>query len=127
MAEGTHYALDNLLLDPLLVCALLIRDRNAPQGVTVTFAGLGELDTCALQKLANAIQDAIPYPVDAPAGLSPSHYQGGITLEIRAAHQKLRGHKVEELLVAAFPALRVRFETHCGGFKGPSDGRSAMT
>ncbi|MEC5293601.1 acyl-homoserine-lactone synthase [Aurantimonas sp. C2-3-R2] len=22
---------------------------------------------------------------------------------------------------------RVRFETHCGGFKGPSDGRSAMT
>lgn len=113
VGQGTHYALDNLLLDPLLIGALLLRDLTKVPGTKATFNGLGSLDQAGLQNLIELVEGPIGYPA-ADTALANSHYLGGITLKVRAQHQQMNGHALEDLIVAAHPSLT----RYSGGGRG---------
>jgi len=104
LGSGTHYALDNLLLDPLLVAALLLRDVTKLAGTDATFASLPNLDPDALQKLIDAVEQPIQYPL-ADMARSESRYHGVAALNVRQQHQQMNGHELEALVVAAHPSL----------------------
>lgn len=104
IGQGTHYALDNLLLDPLLIGALLLRDLTKLTGTTITFNGLGSIDPAGLQQLVDLIERPIGYPAS-DATLAKSRYLGGVTLSVRAQHQQMNGHALEDLIIAAHPSL----------------------
>lgn len=105
LAQGTHYALDNLLLHPTLVGALLLRDNADVSGFHGTFVGLGGMDVAGLQALADAVQKAVTYP-DSSAATSGGALLGGFDIEVSSAHQTMNGHALEDALAIAWPRLK---------------------
>ncbi len=112
LAEGTHYALDNLLLDPLLVGALLLRDRVSLPAIEITFASLDRLTEAELQKLADAVQDSVCFESGQQQERKLNDYLNNISLKVRSEYFSLNGHKLEEVVARAHPALN---KYHKGG------------
>jgi ABC-type transport system involved in cytochrome c biogenesis ATPase subunit len=111
LAEGTHYALENLLLDPLLIGALLLRDRKSLSGIHYTFSSLDFLGVEELQTLADAVQDSVAFQNEQQERVSNEYY-GGISLKVRPEYLTMHGHSLEEVVVKAHPALN---KYHKGG------------
>lgn len=112
LAEGTHYALDNLLLDPLLVGALLLRDRKNLPGINYTFSSLDGLTGEELQALADAVQNPVAFQSAQLQKSVSNKYHGGISLKVRPEYHMMHGHSLEEVVVKAHPALN---KYHKGG------------
>lgn len=105
VGEGTHYALDNLLLDPLLICALLLREDRPPQGVSIVFAQLGLCPPIERQALADAIVAAVLSGSSEPVTMTSNAYADGTTIQLPAEWNTMRGHDLEDLVVKRFPVL----------------------
>lgn len=106
VAEGTHYALDNLLVDPLLIGALLLRENRPPPGLDMTFAQLGMLAPDDLQSVANAVVNAVLLPPDSDRSAARSYYLESDGIDLPKAWQIMQGHDLENLVVGHFPVLR---------------------
>lgn len=106
LAEGTHYSLDNVLLDPLLLAALILRDFPSMLQVSATFASLDRLTRVQLQALVDAVQAPISYPDDPGQNRIAAEYQEVPTLDLLETHCKMNGHELEAAVARAFPALQ---------------------
>lgn len=106
LAEGTHYALDNLLLDPLLLAILLLRENKAPATVEHAFGHVGALNAGELQKLADAVVASVPLPNTADQSRVESYFAGGLTILIPREWQVMRGHDLEDLIVEHHKILK---------------------
>lgn len=113
LAEGTHYALDNVLLDPLLVGALLLRDLVEVPTISMNFSGLSAASDEDLQALIDVVESTIMYPAGM-SGKAEARYSGGRILQVRECHQKMNGHELEALIVTAHPSLN----RYSGGGRG---------
>lgn len=109
LAEGTHYALDNLLLDPLLLAILLIRENKAPATVEHAFGHIGTLEAGELQKLADAVVTSVPLPDTADRTQVQSCFAGGVTILVPREWQVMRGHDLEKLIVVQNKVLKKWF------------------
>jgi len=118
IGHGTHYALDNLLLDPLLVGALLLKDKDAIDGFSGRYNSLGSASAEDLQHLVNAIEAKVTYP-DASLETVATPYLGGKILQVRRQHQTMNGHDLEAALIQAHPPLQ-RYTS--GGKRGALTG-----
>jgi hypothetical protein len=104
VGHGSHYALDNLLLDPLLLGALLLRENGSLPGFEGTFASLTSADPMALQSLVKAVQHPIAYP-GTDRTETQSDYVDGTRLDVRSIHMTMNGHELEELVIKTHPSL----------------------
>lgn len=108
LAEGRRNGVENVLLDPLLVALLLIRNDRTPPDVAdlaASFTGLDALSQPQLQRLADCVQSRV-LPNDPGSELEPVTYLNGVTLTARRTYLRADDHELEEGLKDAFPFLR---------------------
>ncbi|QHL90797.1 hypothetical protein GVO57_08110 [Sphingomonas changnyeongensis] len=106
IAEGSHNGIENLLLDPLLICLLLVKERRAPEELQdiARFAGVDTLANVELQRMVDAIQHKV---VTTGSGtLAPVSYLDGTTTNVLRDYLVMDDHALEDALRAAFPYLR---------------------
>lgn len=106
IAEGTHDGIENLLLDPLLICLLLLKERRPPQGLEGIdrFVGADTLRDTDLQRLADAIQQQI-LPANSCAQVEVSYLNGAST-RVFLDYLIMDDHALEDALRARFPCLK---------------------
>ncbi len=106
IAEGTRDGIENVLLDPLLICLLLMKHTKAPTCVRDIgrFVGASQLDANDIQRLVDSIQfELFPSQSD---GLITVSYIGGMTAQICKDYLLIDDHDLEERLCRNFPFLK---------------------
>lgn len=106
LAEGRRYTLENVILDPLLVCLLLMYDKNAPNDVQdiAGFVAAAQLRPKDLQRLVDAIQN--PIVQDKAGEKTQVGYLGGASVEVFKEYLEMDGHDLEKKLAMQFPGLK---------------------
>jgi hypothetical protein len=110
LGEGKRYAIENLLLDPLLLMSLLIREnRGLHQKLglksEVAHSQLVNLDNKVLQEVVDKIQQlVVSEDVDLENSIDVTYY-GGIQLSISKSYLHMQGHELEGMVMAVFPEL----------------------
>jgi hypothetical protein len=106
VAEGVRDGIENVLLDPLLICLLLMKERRAPEGLENIdrFSGAHTLDAADLQRLVDAIQLKV-FP-NSTTQMQEVRYLGGCTANVVKEYLVINDHDLEEALVEAFPVLK---------------------
>ncbi len=105
MGRGTYYTLENILLDPLLIGALMILDRMPIPGLKIAPRGLDGLDSLALQEVADAIQTSVLLPDDDGEMIDVS-YLGGANIKVKKRYASINGHELEAEITKTFGCLR---------------------
>ena len=104
IGEGVRNGIENVLLDPLLICLLLMKHGKAPEIIQdiKRFVGATQLDQEAIQRLVNAVQFCL-FPND--SALVEVHYIGGRTASVCADYLSIDDHDLETRLSDTFPFL----------------------
>jgi hypothetical protein len=115
LAITERYAIENVLLDPLLVVALLLRTMkpHAFQSTfqiseELTYLDFGSSDESYLQGLVNRLQSLV-----LPGGgeeLKSVKYASGLTLNVSRQYLELNGKRLVSAVMETFPCLK-RFKT----------------
>jgi energy-coupling factor transporter ATP-binding protein EcfA2 len=114
LGNAERYALENFLLDPLAVGALLLRERmKKPEDLGLpgdaTHWSIVQLSEGSLQDLVNRILMAIQAklkPLETSrAEPKKVHTRSELSYELPAWFREMNGHRLEEKLVEAFPGL----------------------
>ncbi|WP_189338383.1 ATP-binding protein [Sphingobium sp. SCG-1] len=104
--HGGHYGIENLVLNPLLIGALLLHKDERLPGIDLTFMGLSTADLGDLQSVADAVQNSLMYPSESLMGRVPVEFHGGFTLQVDEAFCRTKCHEIEDLLLLHFPTLK---------------------
>lgn len=104
LAGGERNGIENVLLDPLLVALLLMKERRPPEGIEGIdrFSGAPSLGPVELQRLIDAIQVAV-FP-EATERVEVS-YLGGAKGTVLRAYLEADDHALEAALARKFPVL----------------------
>ncbi|KGF68917.1 hypothetical protein LL06_13865 [Hoeflea sp. BAL378] len=108
LAEDKRDGIENLLLDPLLVCLLLMKDRNAPEEVRdiSSFAGAASLCAEDIQRLVDSVQNAV---VKNRNGKKVRvRYLGDRSAEVYEQYLVMDDHDLEAALKEKIPAVQKR-------------------
>jgi energy-coupling factor transporter ATP-binding protein EcfA2 len=105
IAEGTRDGIESILLDPLLVCLLLMKERCAPAGLEDIdrFVGASSLEASELQRMVDAVQCAV-FPASTSERVAMA-FIGGATTSVLREYLTANDHDLEAALAEAFPAL----------------------
>lgn len=106
LAKGSHYAFDNVILNPLLIGILLIRFGEPPAGNLPRFVGIDHAEAAELQAIADAVQSKLTYADDAPTGQTGVEFTGGISIMTDTGFCETNGHAIEGALAKEFPLLK---------------------
>jgi len=105
IGHGVSDGIESILLDPLLVCLLLMKLRRAPSEISdiKRFVGATDLSPADLQRMVDAVQSlALP---DTDSGTTAITYIGGATVNVFTEYLTMDDHDLESAVIAAFPAL----------------------
>lgn len=97
IGEGTHYALDNILIDPLLIGILLLREQHFLKGLSISFGHAGGLNEHGLQQIADHVIQSINFPDAERHDIVLSQYPNNVNIRVPRFFQEMNGHKLEEL------------------------------
>jgi len=109
LADGSHYAKDNVLLDPLLIGALLLKDDDLKLDPPVRYSDLRGATLETLQRISDAVVEQVKFAPAASGTLRSNCYWGGVELTVREAYQTRQGHELEAAIKIAFPMLGGRY------------------
>ncbi|WP_149494720.1 ATP-dependent nuclease [Roseiconus lacunae] len=118
LSHGKHYAIENLLFDPLIVAALIARDVRS----RLTTIGLGndeghlsipEMDHARQQSIVCKVENALGFETPGPR---ETNSYDSISLEVLESYNRMQGHTLESKIVDHFPELR-KFSSHEGDLK----------
>ncbi|WP_278984594.1 ATP-binding protein [Sphingobium yanoikuyae] len=114
LAHNVRDGIENVLLDPLLVAALLIKVRRVPAGLLdgVTFVSMASASVEELQAIVDVVQNAV-LEGDQHPDLIAVDYIGGFQLKVAERYLRMDDHKLESAIARAFPYF-VRFEKNRG-------------
>ncbi|MEY4249659.1 MAG: hypothetical protein RJA87_1292 [Pseudomonadota bacterium] len=104
IAEKERYSIENVLLDPLLIAVLLMKNHELPKGLEDIdrFIKVPDLTVADLQRLIDAVQEGLFPSCTTPVEVS---YIGGKKLNVSREYLVIKGHDLEQKLVSKFPAL----------------------
>jgi energy-coupling factor transporter ATP-binding protein EcfA2 len=105
---GKRYSIENYLLDPVLLGALLIRDKTISKAEcglreAETYVDMRAMDAARLQTIADRILELLGY---AGGDRETCRYVNGRELQIPTLFLRTRGHDLEEQIREVFPPLR---------------------
>lgn len=105
VSEGLRDGIENVLLDPLLICLLLTKIRCAPECLAdiASFVGARQLAPVDLQRMVDAVQHAT-FPTSKGEIIEVS-YLGGAKTNVICEYLTTDDHDLEVALVKAFPQL----------------------
>jgi predicted ATPase len=106
LAEGRRHSIENVILDPLLVCLLLMVEKKAPPEVQdiAGFVAAVQLPPEELQCLVDAVQNAV---VEVKTGEKVQvFYLGGASVEVFKEYLEMNGHALQAALAEQFPCLK---------------------
>jgi ABC-type transport system involved in cytochrome c biogenesis ATPase subunit len=110
LSKGIRYAIENCLLDPLLVLATLIReDRQLASDFGLVITSHTELRTLQEQELQaaiNALQDVILKDEPRPRQCIQIRYRSGMSLYVAMPYLHYHGHTLETEIKKHFPKLK---------------------
>jgi hypothetical protein len=112
--EGERYAIENAILDPLMVGAYLIMKHVPIEGLSIEAHQLGDLDDVGKQALADAVQGATPHNGNTTSERIQVSYVGGFQLDVRKAYLERNGHDLEQALRTAFAPLEITAQGGAG-------------
>lgn len=104
VAEGRRDGIENVMLDPLLVCLLLVKQRKTPEGLgdIDRFISAGGLQRENLQRLVDAVQRPLfPYATE----VVEVEYLGGARANVLRAYLEEDDHALEDALCSKFQVL----------------------
>jgi hypothetical protein len=113
LGPGNRYSIENYIFDPILVCALLFRERFISRdqiGLTEkeTHADFNNFSNDRLQQISdfviNHISSAIP--ADAHHNMITCHYVGGAAVAVPEWYLTSQGHELETMLKNTFSNLK---------------------
>ncbi|MBI0530377.1 ATP-binding protein [Sphingomonas sp. TX0522] len=110
LAYGTHYAKENVLLDPVLIGALLLKSHDLPFDPPIYFSDLRAPPSGTLQRISDEVVNRIKWPAAATKELGTNYYWGGDEVAVRIAFQRFNGHDLEKMIKAVFPMLEKRYQ-----------------
>lgn len=111
LGEGKRYSIENYLFDPILLAALLLREKyilREDLGLleNESFIHLKNLDTINLQFIAdNIISKIEPFIEPTDVTLSETILLNGKKIQIPNWYLNYNGHKLEDAILRAFPKL----------------------
>ena len=105
IAGNERNGIENVLLDPLLVCLLLMKERRLPEGLRDIdrFASAGNLLEIDLQRLIDAVQ--MPLFPDSAERVNVQ-YLGGAKCSVLRAYLESDDHALEDALCTQFDGLK---------------------
>ncbi|MCA8164319.1 ATP-dependent nuclease [Burkholderia cepacia] len=113
LGEGFRHSIENYILDPLLVAALLFRERiisRADIGLTdeETHTNFPQLQNNRLQGIANFVIDGVRNAITNNPSTDEieCRYVGGNLIRIPRWYMTTQGHELENLLKTRFPNLK---------------------
>lgn len=106
LAHGSHYAIENVLLDPLLLAFLMIdQSKGALQSHVITEAF--HYSQPELQKLADIVAyDELGF--ERVGEGRPSKYFGGMSIVVPRAMQTMNGHELDRLVQEKWPWTKAK-------------------
>jgi ABC-type uncharacterized transport system ATPase component len=105
ISAGTHYTIENILLDPLLIGMLMVLDRMPIPNLQMSPRALDAMDARALQQLADKVQNVVVLPDD-DGTVIDIKYLGGASVRIRKRYASINGHVLESILASTFGPLK---------------------
>lgn len=105
VGAGTHYTIENILLDPFLIGALMIYEGLPVKGFNTNRRELASLTPAAMQSIADRVQNSFEIPED-DGTLIRMSYLGGTSINIRKRYASFNGHNLETLLIDTFNPLK---------------------
>lgn len=111
IGNGSRYAIENYLFDPLLLSALLIREKiitreDLGMNIDETFIDLQNFDTSRLQKVVDFITEKVKgyiNPID--NSVAEVELVNGLKVSMPVWYLHYQGHQLEEIIIKAFPKL----------------------
>lgn len=102
LAYGTHYTKENVLLDPLLIAVLLMRDTKLTMEFPLTLPELLSASPEKLQSLANVVITRLEFGGD----LEERRYLGNsLIIQAPSEYQRMKGHALEERIKDKIPQV----------------------
>lgn len=105
IGAGSHYTVENILLDPLLIGMLMVLERMPVKDLQMSPRALDTLDASELQHLADTVQNGIVLPDDDGRFIDIA-YLGGASVRIRKRYASINGHVLESILASTFDPLK---------------------
>jgi hypothetical protein len=110
---GGRYSIENYILDPLLVAALLLRDKELDRNdvglkETEAFTDLKDFDSVRFQEVATGFLKLFGWTLQGEESVE-TKYANGRTIKLPKSFVEMQGHKYEERLKDKFPSLN-RFQ-----------------
>jgi predicted ATPase len=111
LGENDRYAIENYLLDPIMIAAVVIYTdphRFAEVGLSEahTFATLSDLSCEVMQNVVETIQKRVLGDASILDGVISATYANGCQLTLSRIYAECNGHKLEEAVIKAFPLLQ---------------------
>lgn len=115
LGENTRHSIENFLFDPVLVAALLVREKlitreSVGLRTEQTYVDLRELPNEQLQTIVDTVLHRLGWPLTEGETCVPSRYLNGRTVQVPRSYLFKRGHDLEQHLKDKFPRLH-RFKT----------------
>lgn len=110
LAEGSRYAIENCLLDPLLVAAVAVSVNLKSMGPLVGLAvgegltHLSNMDQPKCQAIVDAVQERILGKTGGEKVVV--NYLGGLRANVTRQYLTMNGHELEQKVKDAFPVLK---------------------
>lgn len=106
IAEGSRDGIENVLLDPLLICLLLMKHIRAPACIQdiSRFVAASQLESAEIQRLIDSIQLQL-FPCQSNEFITVT-YVGGMHAKICKDYLLMDDHELERKLCEQFPFLK---------------------
>ncbi|MGN8139219.1 ATP-dependent nuclease [Paraburkholderia sp. 22099] len=113
LGEGSRYSIENYILDPILIAALLFRERFVSRielnlAETETHADFSRFDNDRLQGIADFVVNKVQQRVtnQTETGSIECRYVGGNIIRVPSWYMTMQGHDLEGLLKSIFDGLK---------------------
>lgn len=111
LGQGNRYSIENYILDPLLIAALLLRDKLVPKsdlGLSndKTFYDFKHMSSTQLQPIVDSITTKVATKISNPStDKSKVTLLNGVELEIPNWYLMHQGHSLEKAILDVYPSL----------------------
>jgi hypothetical protein len=111
LGRGNRYSIENYILDPLLIAALLLRDKLVSREAVglandETYIDLRSFGSDRLQEVANAVLGLCGLKLDEEREWQVCSYVNGTSVDLPQSFLTRNGHSLEEVLKEKFEGLR---------------------
>lgn len=106
LGQGQFYAIENVLLNPLLIASYLLKKTNCLKARGWTFSKLLNSTTAEKQQIVDYIQDELLKKQSLSEEKESVDFLGGFSLDILVDLNRKNGHDLQDLLaqeIAGFP------------------------